>query len=290
MKLFRPRIRSKNFSCDFLRPKNKNMKLFPVRSLVRLGSRTPINEIFAPNVSFVEVNSLQAVDTSRSKLSMKAAFAKHSIPQSEWYELRGNNTSQMRNLNETVDREESPERSIINPESLPYPIVAKRINGFKGIGMRKLDNVEELNNFIKNTNVSGYYFERFYNYSREYRIHATRDKVILRWRKLRTSEAEERWFFNNSNCNWIGQENELFQLSGKLLDSIDNACIEAVKAVGLDIGAIDVRVQSASRENPAFIILEVNSAPRMGTISNELYARELENIIQSKIDNKEYVT
>ena len=44
-----------------------------------------------------------------------------------------------------------------------------------------------------------------------------------------------------------------------------------MKAVGLDIGAVDVRIQSSSQKIPAYIICEVNSAPALGDQGIEVY-------------------
>lgn len=233
-----------------------------MRSLIRFGSLTPSDRIFPRGVPFVEINPIGAIEVSRNKLLMKRAFADYDVPQSEWWETK--------------------DELFEDKDFGKMQIVAKRVYGYKGIGMVKLDSLEQLEEFCKNTNLTGYYFEKFYNYAREYRFHATQDHVFLRWRKLRTSEATERWFFNNSNCNWIGENNELFTLPEALRSEIDMQCINAMRAVGLDIGAIDIRV---SRSNE-FIVLEVNSAPRMGNISNSLYAEELNTLIMSKIKEK----
>jgi len=54
----------------------------------------------------------------------------------------------------------------------------------------------------------------------------------------------------------------------------------AVRSVGLDIGAVDIRVQG--RNNPDYIVCEVNSAPQLGEVGIEHYRREITNIINNK--------
>ena len=46
-------------------------------------------------------------------------------------------------------------------------------------------------------------------------------------------------------------------------------------AVGLDICAVDVKVQTSKYKNPKFIILETNSAPALGEIGVQLYLEQL---------------
>lgn len=100
----------------------------------------------------------------------------------------------------------------------------------------------------------------------------------MSWRKLRKSDAKERWFFNSSNCNWISPEHELFNRPNNWAN-IERDCIQAMIAVGLDIGAVDVRVQS--KDNPEYIILEVNSAPALGEQGIEIYKNEIIKLIEN---------
>ena len=84
---FRPRVRSKNHSCAAIRHMNDNgLGFFPFRSVVRLGSRTPLKKVFPKSWDkAVEINTAQSIEVSRSKLEMKEAFAKAEVPQSMWW-------------------------------------------------------------------------------------------------------------------------------------------------------------------------------------------------------------
>lgn len=280
MKKFRPRLRTKNHSCEYLKPKNKNLRLFPKRSLIRFGSTTPNSEIFVNNEEFVEVNSIEAIKNSRSKLLMKQCFSKAKVNQSNWWTvLKEDETYYFYPQHDTSAKKDTI-------DTLSYPILAKRIFGYKAKGMVKIDSKEDMVKFLKTTPIQGYYFELFYNFAREYRIHCTQDKAFLRWRKLRKTDANERWYFNSSNCIWAGEDNELFQTPSNMKE-VDTHCINAIKSVGLDIGAVDIRIQSAKSDTPAFIILEVNSAPSLGEMGNKVYASQIEEIINFKINNNE---
>ncbi len=69
-------------------------------------------------------------------------------------------------------------------------------------------------------------------------------------------------------------------------------CVEALKAVGLDFGAIDLRIQSSKdrngelRENPEFIVVEINSAPSLGEETLKRYITELPNLLKNKYARK----
>lgn len=225
------------------------------RAIVRLGSRTPSRQIY-PTQSFVEVNTVESIENSRDKLRMKECFSRYDVKQAEWFTL-----------------DQAPITRMAD-----FPYVGKQIVGFKGHGMQLIENVDQLRDFVR-THSNSYFIEKFYNYAREYRIHATSDHSFLSWRKLRRADAEQRWFFNSTNCNWVGEDHELFQRPNNW-DELCNAAVMAVRSVGLDIGAVDIRVQS--RNNPDYIVCEVNSAPQLGEVGIEHYKREITNIINNK--------
>jgi len=256
-------IRTKNPSAAPLR----RSIFVPCRTIVRLGSRTQLEL----SRSTIEVNSIDSIENSRDKLRMKECFSSFDIPQAEWW-IALNNTTYLRNNRDTDT----------HFDNLPFPLVGKQVVGFKGHGMQLIENTDQLREFF-HTHDNHYFIERFYNYAREYRIHATRDHAFLSWRKLRRSDSEQRWFFNSTNCNWVGENHELFHKPDNW-NELESAAINAVRAVGLDIGAVDIRVQS--RENPEFIVCEVNSAPQLGEAGIIAYRTEISNIIRNKYERQ----
>jgi glutathione synthase/RimK-type ligase-like ATP-grasp enzyme len=72
-------------------------------------------------------------------------------------------------------------------------------------------------------------------------------------------------------------------------DTIVADCVKALAAVGLDVAAFDVRVQSTkngkgqNRPDPKYIILESNSAPSFGTITTQKYLGVLPQLITDKL-------
>lgn len=279
------RVRSKNFSCDDLRTSNKGIGPFPIRSLVRLGSTTMTEIIFPKSFKkypIVEINSVESIQNSRSKLKMKECFLKENIPQSNWFVNHGSK-EYVTGLHDNM--------TIWAFKKLSYPLVAKRVFGFKGHGMVLINNQEELEKFLKSkskTELEGYYFEEFKNFSREYRLHCTQSECFMTWRKLRKSDSKERWFFNSTNCNWVGENHPLFDKPNNWNKIVEDCC-KAIKAVGLDIGCVDLRIQSAktsdgnTRKNPEYIVIETNSSPALGDRGIELYRQKITELINNKI-------
>jgi len=252
------RVRTANFTAKPLR----GTITTDYRAVVRLGSLTPTGRIFPNHRDIIEVNTVDAIQNSRSKLRMKECFEKENVPQSEWW---------------------SSYKALAEEKKIPFPIVVKRVFGFQGRGMELLSTKEELATwFTKHGNAEGWYFEKFYNYAREYRLHvANGTGVFLSWRKLRTKEAKERWFFNSINSNWVGEDHKLFD-KPTCWKEMEKAAINCIKSTGLDIGAVDIRVQSATVNNPQFIVCEINSAPALGELGIERYKEVIKNIINKK--------
>lgn len=277
--MFYPRVRTKNSSAERLRKKYNTLPRFPFRSIIRLGSVTDTELIFPKSYgkkTIVELNTVEAIRNSRSKLRMKTCFANAEVPQANWVdEYIGDN--------ELI----SDIKSVLSANLL-YPILAKRIYGYKGRGMEKLDNQTELESWLRNHfSLEGWYFEKFHNYSREYRLHIAESGCFYTCRKMLKSDADNRWLRNDFNCIWVKEDNDLFDKPVNW-KSIEEACVKGLKAVGLDIGAFDVKVQSATnrdgnkRNFPEFVVLEVNSAPSFGEITLEKYIENLPKILYEK--------
>jgi len=261
-----PRVRSKNHSLDSLRRSHRGLPALPVRSIVRFGSTTPTESIFFNKGKVVEINTVEAVKTSSSKLRMKAAFDRAGVHHPEWFTLSTRGV-------------EDSKGNLVPEEDLPYPIVLKRIFGSRGVGMELLTSVEDLHKHIVDKKY--YYLEKYYSYVREYRLHCTVSGCFYACRKMLKEGAENRWYRNDSNCVWYLDTNETFDRPSNW-DSIVEDCVKALKGVGLDFGAFDVRVQSSDKILPSFMIIEVNSAPSFGEVTELKYKEILPKLIMNK--------
>lgn len=231
---FRLQVRSRHPSHKPLRGKVK----LPYSCVLRLGSVTPSD-------AKVQINLPEAIEVSKNKLKMKAAFAEAGV--------------------------RSPEFFIEIPKDIKYPIVAKLKYGSKGKGMKLLNSPDD-----PVPEGAEYYFEKYYSGSKEYRVHVSDLGCFYTCRKMRKAEAEDRWYFNSLNCVWILENNPQFD-KPQCWDEIVEHCIKAKNAVGLDVCAVDVRVNSKGTD---FRILETNSAPSFGEITLEKYLEELPKIAE----------
>ena len=169
-------------------------------------------------------------------------------------------------------------------------MIIKSLRGSRGVGLYLKNNAEEIREFF-GRGFGGHIVEKFYDYNREYRLHVSKNGCFYTCRKVLKSDtpADRRWFRNDSNSNWIIEENPLFDRPVNW-QQIEEQCVNALHAVGLDLGACDVRVQSANdrrdrpRANPDFIICEINSAPSFGEITLTKYKNEIERLCADYLD------
>lgn len=268
-KLRSVRIRTMNSTARPLR----QAIFVPFLSVCRLGSRTATDDVFpisGPSGKVIECNTVEAIENSRDKLRMKECFDRCDIPQADYYAGELRSEAILRHFRITRDDE--------------FQLVGKSITGFQGKGMVLIQNRRELDEFCRTHTNRWFFVEKFYNYGREYRIHATRSEGFLSWRKLRRQDATERWFFNSHNCNWVGEQHRLFDKPANW-EEIKRVAANAIHSVGLDIGAVDIRIQSKG-DNPQYIVCEVNSAPALGDDGVEHYKVKIKEILMKKHNNR----
>lgn len=116
--------------------------------------------------------------------------------------------------------------------------------------------------FINDTEFVTQYFKA----KNEYRIHVACDNVIFCQRKaLRTDEdrpIHPDFMVRNHENGFIFQQNNI-----EVPEEVKLASIKAVKALGLDFGAVDIKAKT-NRGEVTYNVLEVNTAP--GVTGNTL--------------------
>ena len=265
---FRPQVRTQHPSHDILRD---NLPLLPFRSVVRMGSVTDLTDTVTNGGSRIECNTIESCRNSANKLLMKRAFDTNKVKTAIWVEGAQGNSA----INKFCKDK--------------YPIVAKHIYGSRNTGNTFITTEKELNTWLNGKDLGKYIFEKFYNFNREYRLHVTKDGCFYTCRKVLKSNTPEdkRWFRNDSNCSWLLEDNESFDKPTNWKQVVEE-CVKALKAVKLDIGAIDVRIQSAetgkgkARKEPEMIIIETSSAPSFGEVTAQKYIEEIPKVLKYK--------
>jgi len=271
-----PQIRSRHPSHRGLR---RALARLPFRSVIRLGSLTELD-----NLSRVELNSAEAIRNSSSKLRMKQCFTEHDVKTAQWFKSNP----------ELGESAQASQDIIFQSEQLGYPIVAKSHHGSRGQGNTLLKSQQELENWMRGKILRNYIFEKYCNFNKEYRLHVTADGCFYTCRKMLRQEFRDHpnsWQRHDDNCVWILEENENFDKPNNWNEIVEH-CVKAVVSCGLDFGACDLRVQNninadgERRDNPDFIVVEVNSAPSFGDMTLVKYKEELPKLLVKKAIEK----
>lgn len=258
-------IRSKNTSCKAL----KSIEV-PYGVIYRMGSTTPTNAI-THKEGYFEINSPTACANSNDKIVMKQLFVAAGVPTAEY-------------IIKTPEEDIQIFKDLAHEKLKEWKrIIIKHKHSSKGNNIYFIETEEDLEKWFQTYNrYENYVFEKYYTYSKEYRLHITNDGCFYTCRKMLKNNADVRWHRHESNSVWILEENPAFDKPLNWNDIVD-ACIAAKNAVGLDIAAVDVKVQT-KKESPKFIILETNSAPALGAAGIIQYTKMLKKMID---DNKE---
>jgi len=258
------RVLSRHPSHQVLRsPKNKSRPgkglLLKFKSVIRLGSTSPSN---IP----IQINSIEAVKNSSNKLLMKECFKESGVKTADWD-----------TLNNFINFDD--EGIVFKEQTILFPIVIKHIYGSRNNGNTLISDSNEFVNWLENKTFDKYIIEKYHTHKKEYRLHVTKHGCFYTNRKMLKTDATERWFRNDSNSIWVLENNELFD-KPKTWNIIVEDCVKAINSVGLDVGACDVKVNNKGKH----IVIEVNSAPSFGKITEEKYREIIPVLVNDKVN------
>lgn len=251
-----------------------------IRFGYRLNEGTTQDQEAKFSNNHIIINPKVGIENSASKFKMKECFAKANVKTADWI----------------IPKSQSDIEQFAPKYGENTKFIIKSEFGSRGDGLVLCENFKELIQWfntpftkLKKQKYGNYLVEKYYPYSREYRLHVTAEGCFYTCRKMLREDAEDRWYRNDSNSVWIVEENEMFQKPVNW-NIIVSECVKALNSVGLDVGACDVRVQSARdnkerlRENPDFIICEINSAPGLGEVGLRKYQDQIHKIINQKLN------
>jgi glutathione synthase/RimK-type ligase-like ATP-grasp enzyme len=112
---------------------------------------------------------------------------------------------------------------------------------------------------------------------KEFRIHVIGNKIVDRQQKvLKTGTQPHSWEVRNTANGFI------FQRQGiNVPADVDTQALAAVKALSLDVGAVDVIWNES--QGKAYV-LEVNTAPGLEGTSLEIYSKALRQLIKDRFN------
>ena len=259
-------------------PLRVKLPLLPFRSVLRLGSTTPVHD------GRVELNSVQGVKNSSNKLLMKQCFKQANIKTANWGKASDVDVINDGGIQFSTD--------INGCQGLEFPIVAKSHYGSRGEGNTLIRTKEAFNNWKSTRILTNYILEKFLPFKYEYRFHTNKNGVFYVCRKALMEETpkEKRWMMNSQTCVWYLENNEKFYKPSSF-ETIKQECVKALYSLGLDFCAFDIRVQSETdskgniRNLQDFFIIEGNSAPSLQQHGLEHYLVQIPLILKEKHAN-----
>lgn len=114
-------------------------------------------------------------------------------------------------------------------------------------------------------------YTKYFNGKYEYRVHVVNNKVIDVAQKKKKNGEGGNFKIRSYNNGWVFCREDIF-----IPEEVLNVSLFAVKALNLDIAAVDVRYKESTKE---VVVLEVNTAPGLvGTTINS-YVNAIKELI-----------
>lgn len=156
-----------------------------------------------------------------------------------------------------------------------FPCVIKGKIRSKGTSVFFCEDLNDYRAYSKLLRNDGWYVEPFFNYTSEYRLHCTPDKVFFAVKKIKNNDQDR--FVNAKN-----HHNVRDFMKPRLWKQIQEACCKAIKAHGLDIACVDVGYCSTTDPH-SFVIHELNTNPELLANTFNAYVEELDKLIKERI-------
>lgn len=196
--------------------------------LIRWGSRTSVG--YRPRETVL--NSQTSLRENTDKLNSLRVLRDSGIPVPEW----------------TTDRDEIS-------ETFGYPALGRSENHARGEDINLI--LQWRDAYLTSGND---YFVEYIPTDIEYRMHVVNGEVVKVHEKRLRSEADNHPFIRNAETGWVFVE-------PREEPPADQLAIDAVGALGMDFGAVDV----IRAEDGTEYVLEVNSAPSLDEANLERY-------------------
>lgn len=161
-----------------------------------------------------------------------------------------------------------------------FPFVIKGAVRSQGKAVYVVENENELKVYRKILREQ-FYIEPLFNTTSEYRVHCTKDKVFFSVKKLKKPGFENDIIVNGNN-----HKNVRDFLKPRLWKELQEECVKAMNAVGLDIGAVDVGYDSSNNNKHKFVIHEINTNPELLENTLLAYKSEIEEMVNKRIKNE----
>lgn len=212
-------------------------KVKPEDTIVNWGTSQPF-----PVNCLVALNNNQAIAQASNKLHAFGAMSGKKLSTVPW------------TANQEVVKEWQADGATI--------VVRKTLTGHSGAGIIILEKGDAI--------VDAPLYTKYIFKVKEFRVHATRFKVIDTQQKIRDPDVEPKsWKVRSHENGFIFARNNITPS-----DERDQLAIAAVQVLGLDFGAVDI----VEDKKGNFYVLEVNTAPGLEGQTVDSYVNALKEL------------
>lgn len=153
------------------------------------------------------------------------------------------------------------------------PVVLRYVNnGHGGKGIVVCKSYQELDTAIKEKGMPRL-FTKYFKGREEYRIHVAGDEMFDAQQKRKRADAENVVVeVRNHDNGWVFCREDVV-----VPDVVRDAAVQAVAALGLDFGAVDIKYNEKAN---TCAVLEVNTAPGLEGTTLEKYCEKIMELVQ----------
>lgn len=223
--------------------------------VIRMGGTQPYSKYE------IQFNSVDAVNRSKDKYLMKQRFQEANIP-----------SLPSRRILTISD-------AMTTYQTLVFPCVVKPITRSGGVGTRLINNINELAVYLDELNNKAY-IEPLFNTTSEYRVHVSSNNGVFFTVKKQKKNKQDLFITRQNHTNIRDF------VKPRLWNLVEKACVDALHALGLDLGAFDVGYDSSNNKEHRFVIHEVNTAPELLENTRAAYLREISEMINNRLNQR----
>ncbi|MFW6281665.1 MAG: ATP-grasp domain-containing protein [bacterium] len=161
------------------------------------------------------------------------------------------------------------------------PLIGRPKKHFGGRKFFYCESIVDVRNSIRK---GAEYFTEFYPKSREFRVHVAHGKVLI---------CSEKFVDDINTKVWNLRQNDDGEFQAirwsEIPTNIAELGINAVKVLNLDFGAVDIISEPLEEGYKPAVVLEVNTAPKLGEYGSERYAEYFDWLfrVEGKREHKE---
>ena len=261
-------MRKRKVSVISRHPSHKqfDFPMFDKRIRLRFGSQSTFTA-----TKDIDFPSKEAIKNTSNKWRMKKLFAEHGVksPQYSFFDPvkwktmieTGNHYSH----DHVLDCIQSHPDDLVGKIIPKFELIFKELNHSRGEGIHFVNSHEDILKIIENGKKG--YVEQVIDNHREFRVHVCDGNAFYVDEKLPREEGHTARIKNLAN----GYKYRNRSISRPYPREIKEESIKAVKALGIEFGAVDICVG----EDGTINVFEVNSAMGLRTKTRELYQEQL---------------